>query len=724
MKINDQIKYPVDLGTWQLVNSDQQGKPHWMRPNYSDWNNDDNQPYAGGFGYAVFDYQGGGGGEKTFNWHIVWVSDGQVALQADYNQVYAWSDAGHLAPLVALTHGGDHDHQRANTSYDPNGRFTLVNLKFGHIAIQRNGQSMSFRYNEVSLEGDEERKPIKMVNGVGDSEMIYVVGSQFPILLLTKSAAGLSLAGQDLSAGHYIQNIRDVDFSAANLNGANFSTLLDPNLAGCNFTDAHLSGAILKGCHNLNQAIWDSANLTNTDLSQVDKAGTAKINFDKANLQGATLSNGQPLAANFDYSQARFTGANLAGANLQNLNLRGADFTNANLIGANLKGADLTQANLHNANLKDAHLDGANLTGARLTNARLDNATLAGTNLTGTHLENTKFRFCDLSSAIFSPEPIFGGSIYNRTSFFKAVNLPAARLGLNWSFLDLRGAHLTDIPKDLNGLKARRALFPDEVNLSGVSFKQANFEGAQMYYANLTESDLSGASLDNTLLKGAILTRANLSNASMKGAWLLAQAGGNDPNKYEAAKAPGAFLINTNLDGAHCDGVDFTGVLFLTNSALSTQMASADGASMNRVDFSEARIICVGFRGTQLSGAAFDEAVLMASRFPSAQITPTSDEVHSVPTMRKADLRGVQFADLTQKGTSNPANLDGLDLLDATCSAKAGVCEIDYKDFYGKDSTIVVNYGPTIPGSTTSSTVCPDGKNGPCAWKMVAEQKV
>jgi uncharacterized protein YjbI with pentapeptide repeats len=722
MKINEQIKYPVDLGTWQLVNSDHQGKPHWMRPNYSDWNNDDNQPYAGGFGYAVFDYQGGGGGEKTFNWHIVWVGDGQVALLADYNQVYAWSDAGHLAPLVALTHGGGHDHQMANTSYDPNGRFTLVNLKSGHIAIQRNGLSMSFRYNEVSQEGDEQRKPIKMVKGVGDSESIYVVGSQFPILLLSKSAAGLSLAGQDLSAGHYIESVRDVDFTAANLNGANFSTLLDPNLAGCNFTGAQMSKAILKGCRNLNQAIWGSANLSNTDLSQVDRAGTAKINFDKASLQGASLSNGRPLAANFDYSQARFMGANLAGANLQNLNLRGADFTDASLVGANLKGADLTQANLHNANLQGAHLDGAILTNARLTNARLDNATLANTDLTGTHLENTKFRFCDLSSAVFSPAPIFGGSIYNRTSFFKAVNLPAARLGLNWSFLDLRGAHLTDIPRDLSGLKARRTLFPDRVKLSGVSFRQADFENARMYYADLADCDLSGARLDNSLLKGATLTRANLSNASMKGAWLIAEAAVHEPDKYEAAKAPGAFLLNTKLDGAHCDGVDFSGIHFLTNPALSIQPASAIGAFMNRVDFSEARIICVDFRGAQLAGSTFDNGVLLASRFPSAQITPTSDEVHSAPSMQKADLRGAQFADLTQNGTSNPANLDGLDLLGAIYSGKAGTCQIDYEDFYGKACSIEVHYGPTVPGSTTANTVCPDGKNGPCAWKMAAER--
>lgn len=726
MKINDQIKYPVDLGTWRIRNIDQNRQPHDMRPYYGDWENDTNQPEAGNFGAVVFDLSGGGGKEKTYNWHAIWSGDGQLALWAEYNGLYAWTDAGHLGSRVALTNGSAYDNQRSNFSYDPNGRFTLVNLKSGNIAIQRNGKSMSFLYDSPDPVNDpddsNDGKHVAMVDHLGAWETLRVVGSHFPILLITKTGNGLTLAGQDLGAEHYLENITDVDFSWGDLKGANFSTLRDPNLAGCNFTGVSMSRAILKGCRNLNRAIWDSADLSSTDLSHIDKGGTAKINFHKTNLQGATLSNGQPLAANFDYGEAQFIDANLAGANLENLNLRGANFEKAILTGANLKGANLTDAIFSKANLKGAHLDGADLTGARLTDAHLDGATLANTNLTNTHLENTKFRGCDLSSTIFSPAPNFGGSVSSRTSFQNAANLPAAKLGSKWAFLDLRGAHLTDIPKDLTGLDARHTLFPDKVNLSGVCFKHGQFEKAQMFYANLTRSDLSYANLDNTFLKGATLTRANLCNASMKGTWLIAKEGINDHTKFEAAKAPEAFLINTNLDGAHCDGVDFTGILFLTDPAVSMQPASANGAFMNRVDFSDARIIGVSFRGTQLAGTHFDNAMMMASSFPSAQITPTSDKDHSAPTMRKADLRGVQFADVTQKGTSNPANLDGLDMLGATYSAKGGMCEIDYKDFYDSDGMTVVNYGPTVPGETTASTVCPDGNKGPCAWEMAAER--
>ena len=91
-------------------------------------------------------------------------------------------------------------------------------------------------------------------------------------------------------------------------------------------------------------------------------------------------------------------------------------------------------------------------------------------------------------------------------------------------------------------------LFPDEAPLSGVKLQTANLSNAQLFYADLNKADLNGATLNYTLLKGANLGGANLSNATMLGAWLIAQDSGSDPDQDEAAKAEGAFLLDTVLD--------------------------------------------------------------------------------------------------------------------------------------------------------------------------------
>jgi uncharacterized protein YjbI with pentapeptide repeats len=237
-----------------------------------------------------------------------------------------------------------------------------------------------------------------------------------------------------------------------------------------------------------------------------------------------------------------------------------------------------------------------------------------------------------------------------------------------------------------------------------------------MYYADLSGADLQGAILDGTLLKGAKLNAANLSNTSMKNAWLIAETSINDPNKYEAAQASKAFLLNTCLDGARCDGVDFSGALFLTYTALSLQPASAKGAFMNLAKFNDAKVIGVSFRGTQLAGANFSSANLITSQFPSAQLTPSSNSNAVGASVYKADIRGTEFADVGPGGRiTNPANMDGLDMNEAIVSTTAGSFEQTYQDYYGQPVPVLIQYGPTVLGTTTSSTVCPGGANGPCS---------
>ena len=73
--------------------------------------------------------------------------------------------------------------------------------------------------------------------------------------------------------------------------------------------------------------------------------------------------------------------ANLAGADLRDLDFRATRLERAVLIGADLRGADLPGVNLRSARLQRADLRGASLRGANLLRADLSDAALVGADL-------------------------------------------------------------------------------------------------------------------------------------------------------------------------------------------------------------------------------------------------------------------------------------------------------------------------------------------------------
>ena len=120
-----------------------------------------------------------------------------------------------------------------------------------------------------------------------------------------------------------------VDFTGANLRGANFS-------------ESDVSGMILEEA-DIRDANFHLADLTDAIMTKVDARG------------------------------ADFTESTLKGIELKDANLSGADFTGASIKGADLSRADLTDAILRDAVLLTAFLTDANLTGADLVGAILCN---------------------------------------------------------------------------------------------------------------------------------------------------------------------------------------------------------------------------------------------------------------------------------------------------------------------------------------------------------------
>lgn len=683
MQLNS-ISFPVQLTQCSFSNGGMD-----LYAYYYDWDEQADSPYAGGWGLIGWNVVHQDGQQGTNLLGVHWTGPGKCALSATDTGLYAAISTGNYKPVLALTDGGLST-QVPNQQLADNATLSPVNLGNGNVAFEYGGQYLSVNYSDWSDWSFWTIGP--NASSIGQYQTILVSGSPFWILLVSGSGVNLNLNGQDLSEGGYIYSLAGTDFSGAVLENANLGSLPNLSLAGCNFTNAYVNGTILTGAQDLNQATWIGANLWRTDLSQVDPAGTPGVNFTNADMGLTVLSNGQPLSSNHDYSQAQFVNANLQDANLSNVSFVGADFTGASLTGANLDGADLT---------------GANLTGADFTGA-----TLAGTILTGANLSATIFNNIDLSTTIFDPSPAFGTSTATRTSFQNAT-VPATSLGMNWSYIDLTGAMVINVPSSLAGLIAENTLFPDGIELGNVNFQGAHFTAAQLFRADFTGADLGSAVLDGAFLKGAKLDGANLAGASLQGTWLIAQDSGDDPDQYEAATVTNAFLINTVLDQAQAAGVDFSGSLFVTDSASATQ-ASAQGAFMVRSSFNDAVVVQVSCRGTQFSGAQFANTILVGSTFPSCEINPTSDEQHSVPTMHDADIRGTLFADVAGGVITNPANMDGLEMAGAVYSTEKGVYKARYKDYYGNPVDIYVDYGVTVLGTTTSSTTCPNGQDGPC----------
>ncbi len=125
---------------------------------------------------------------------------------------------------------------------------------------------------------------------------------------------------------------------------------------------------------------------------------------EKADLSGANLR------------EVNLKGADLRWANLSRANLREVNLRGANLRGADLSGADLRWTNLREVNLKGADLRWANLKGADLRWANLEGADLRWANLSGVNMDfSSGIPFSCKGTGIKGDERLFAQLIYHLT---------------------------------------------------------------------------------------------------------------------------------------------------------------------------------------------------------------------------------------------------------------------------------------------------------------------
>lgn len=122
---------------------------------------------------------------------------------------------------------------------------------------------------------------------------------------------------------------------------------------------------------------WSGCDLYGKYLANVD---LKMANLSGANLFGATLTNK-------DLTGVNFSGASLKNANLDGAMLAGANFTFASLVDAKMQNADITFANFQSAKAYRTDFTGSNLTNTNFQDATLSYAILAGTDLKNANLE-------------------------------------------------------------------------------------------------------------------------------------------------------------------------------------------------------------------------------------------------------------------------------------------------------------------------------------------------
>jgi uncharacterized protein YjbI with pentapeptide repeats len=134
----------------------------------------------------------------------------------------------------------------------------------------------------------------------------------------------------------------------------------------------------------------------------------------------------------------------LAGANLQGLDLHEITFTGANLTGANLAGANLTGAFLSGTNFTGANLTGVILTGALLEATNFTNATIENTDLDGLELYSDNFIGANLRGDNLTNADL-DYAFLNRANLSRANLTHASFLGTTLGGTDFSGANLTEV---------------------------------------------------------------------------------------------------------------------------------------------------------------------------------------------------------------------------------------------------------------------------------------
>ncbi len=355
--------------------------------------------------------------------------------------------------------------------------FVLLVVFFG-------GASYGIIEHEPGLEG---KHPLAFVMNIAE-KLGYETNANFSGTDVSIKPSGWTGAAEQIDqvrgaelAGMHLPNARAVKafLVKADLQGAD---LTQANLDSADLRYANLSSADLRGA-SLAYANLEYANLFDADLTGAD-------------IRGADLANVKGLAPNALYSANNWLQAKFGGEILDSLGL--PPDHNERIARHDLSGADLHGANLENVSLAGFNLSGTDLRGADLSGAILDSANLFLTDLRGA-------KGISLDQIRKTRNWLF--ALYDN-DLIETLQLPENHNKLaserDFRSYDLRGVDLEGV--DLKGANLRK------VDLTGAVLRDVNLRDADLYAVKLNNADLTGANFRGTILLDTDLRGANLTD--------------------------------------------------------------------------------------------------------------------------------------------------------------------------------------------------------------------
>ncbi len=172
-------------------------------------------------------------------------------------------------------------------------------------------------------------------------------------------------------------DLRNIDFSEANLSGADFSY---SDLSGSNFEDAYIIGVNFNNAH-INHCHFERSTATNAQFQHVD---CIKSDFTKANLNYAIFNEALLDDCIFDKTFLNMT--SFIESDGDNLSFNSADLICTNFTGASCHGVTFGDAYINNVNfskafMKDAIFSGATIISTNFWRANINNAHFVGTKI-------------------------------------------------------------------------------------------------------------------------------------------------------------------------------------------------------------------------------------------------------------------------------------------------------------------------------------------------------
>jgi uncharacterized protein YjbI with pentapeptide repeats len=153
---------------------------------------------------------------------------------------------------------------------------------------------------------------------------------------------------------------------------------------------------------NLSEANLSGANLAKLDIrgANLSSVYAAETIFQATKLNGADLSGAYMPACDFTFVK-------LDGADLRLSNLTSSSFFMASIERANLRGADISSSSIIDCSMADSIVAQVNFEDCNFRNSDLQRANLINTNFTGACLVDTNFKGADLNQC-----RIFGTSVW------------------------------------------------------------------------------------------------------------------------------------------------------------------------------------------------------------------------------------------------------------------------------------------------------------------------